>query len=430
MSVTTQSMISELLKKNYTDLFTRSIYQDTTLFDLIPKYNGDVRGENINHAVELTRSHGGGGRAAGEFLPVDYPESFQQSSVDLNRWYYTLSIDGFAVELFKKGVGSFVDYLDLRMQNAQRDASNQLNRICHMDGTGVIAKTNGIQTATNSLVLKHVWGYSFGALQFLEEGDSITIIDGTTKAVKSTVRIETMNWATQTVTLKDAAVVTVADEDLIVFGDSHSNSYGKEANGLRGLIANGETNDATGTLISSVQGIAPLAYRRWKSTITDKTTAPVPYDWTHLTRIVSATLYKGKTAPQKIVVLAHPAMLEEHQRLVDPDLRYEPTDFRLNKGLESPVFSVLGRKIPVRTSLHMGYQEMVALNTDELQRMELGPIDWDDRGGQIKAIQGKDACYAYLKYYWAMAAKTLNHFARFDGIQVDTDYVEVIQASA
>ena len=127
MSVTDQSLISELLKRNYRDVFVDSIYQDTTLFDIIPKYSGDVRGEDVRHAVELTRSHGGGARTAGEFLPVDYPESFAQSTVDLKRWYYTLSIDGFAIDLFKKGVGSFVDYLDLRMRNAQRDASNQLN---------------------------------------------------------------------------------------------------------------------------------------------------------------------------------------------------------------------------------------------------------------------------------------------------------------
>ncbi len=420
MSVTSQELISDLLKKNYRDVFVDSIYQDTTLFDLIPKYAGDVRGEDVSHAVELTRSHGGGGREAGEFLPVDYPESFKQTNVSLKRWYYTLSIDGFAIELFKKGVGSFVDYLDLRMRNAQRDAANQLNRISHMDGTGVVAKISGTHTATNTVTLKHIWGYGFGANQFLEEGDAIAVLDATTKAVKQTARIDTMNWAAQTVTLKSGATLTASDNDLVVFGDSHSNSYNKEAAGLRSLIAN------TGT----VQGIDCAAFRRWRSTIIDKTSSPIPYDFTHLTRIVSATLYKGSSGPQNIAVLCHPALLEEHQRLVDPDLRYEPTDFRLNKGLEAPVFSVLGRKVPVRTSLHMGFQEMVALNTDELQRLELGPMDWDDRGGQVKPVQGKDAAYGFLKYYWAIAAKTLNHFARFDGIQVDTDYVQVINESA
>ena len=54
-------------------------------------------------------------------------------------------------------------------------------------------------------------------------------------------------------------------------------------------------------------------------------------------------------------------------------------------------------------------------------------MDWDDTDGAIvKNLQGKDAVYAFLKYYWAVAAKSLNHFARMDGIQVDTDYVSVI----
>jgi len=277
MSVTTQSLIADLLKRNYRDVMVDSIYQDTTLFDLIPVFNGDVSGESVRHAVELTRSHGGGARSAGEFLPVDNPESFQQSTVELKRFYYTLSLDGFVLENFRKGPGSFVDYLSLRMQNAQRDAANQLNRICHMDGTGVVALCDGAQSNTNSLVLKHVHGYSFGATQFLEEGDSIAIIDGTTGATKSSARIDTMNWATETITLKDAQVVTVADGDKIVFGDSHSNSFEKEAKGLRHLIAN------TG----EVQGIQCSNFRRWRSTIIDKTAAPVPYDWTHVTRIVS-----------------------------------------------------------------------------------------------------------------------------------------------
>jgi hypothetical protein len=54
-------------------------------------------------------------------------------------------------------------------------------------------------------------------------------------------------------------------------------------------------------------------------------------------------------------------------------------------------------------------------------------MDWDDQDGSvIKSLQGKDAIYSYLKYYWAIAARSLNHFARFDGIQVDTDYIKSI----
>jgi len=438
MSVTVQSDIQNLLKRNYRDIMVDSIYQDVTLFDMIPKYSGDVRGEDVRQAVELTRSHGGGARGAGEFLPVDYPESFEQSSVTLKRFYYTISIDGFAIELFKKGVGAFTDYLDLRMRNAQRDASHNLNRICHMDGYGVLGVVNGASTTTE-VTLKHVWpngwgqtssgagatSYSFGALQFLEEGDSISFqpatFTGATPALsgtRKTRRIESMNWDDQTITLDSA--VTLADGELVFYGDSHSHSWNKEPMGLRGLVAN------TGT----VQGINTATYRRWRSTIVDKSAAPIPYDWTHVTRIVSGSLYKGSSGPQNIFILCHPAMLEEHQRLVDPDLRYEPTDFKLNKGLESPVFTVLGRRVPVRTSIHMGYQELLALNTAELERFELAPMDWDDRGGELKAIQGKDSAFAFLKYYFAIAAKTLNHFARFDGVQVDTEYVKVIQETS
>ena len=65
MSVTTESLISDLLKRNYRDVMVDSIYQDTTLFDLIPVFNGDVSGEDVRYAVELTRSHGGGARSAG-----------------------------------------------------------------------------------------------------------------------------------------------------------------------------------------------------------------------------------------------------------------------------------------------------------------------------------------------------------------------------
>ena len=47
MSVTTQSLVSDLLKRNYRDVMVDSIYQDTTLFDLIPVFNGDVSGEDV-----------------------------------------------------------------------------------------------------------------------------------------------------------------------------------------------------------------------------------------------------------------------------------------------------------------------------------------------------------------------------------------------
>ncbi len=422
MSVTAQADISSLLKTNYRPVFIDTIYQDTMLFDLLKKYNGDVRGSSINHAVELTRSHGGGGRSAGAFLPVDYPESFQQSSVELSRWYWTISVDGFAVDLFKQGAGSFVDYLDLRMRNAVRDATNQLNRISHGDGTGVLALINdtGAKAIGATVTIKHVNGYSFGACQFLEEGDSIAILDGTTNAVKATGRIKAtsgtaIDWDNQTIKLDVA--YTAAVNDKIVLGDAFGNSFNQEANGLRGIVKNSGT----------CQGVSCDDFARWRSIIIDKTAAPVPYDWNYVTRIVSGSMYKGSSSPANLVLMLHPAMLEEHQRLVDPDLRYQPTDFQLNKGLEVPVFSVLGKKVPVRDSVHMGYQEVLCLNTDELERLELAPMDWDDTDGAIvKNLQGKDAVYAFLKYYWAVAARSLNHFARVDGLQVDTDYVSVI----
>lgn len=422
MSVTAQADISSLLKTNYRPVFIDTIYQDTMLFDLLKKYNGDVRGSSINHAVELTRSHGGGGRSAGAFLPVDYPESFQQSSVSLSRWYWTISVDGFAVDLFKRGEGSFVDYLDLRMRNAVRDATNQLNRISHGDGTGVLAKVNetGAKAAGDTILLKHVNGYSFGACQFLEEGDGIAILNSAGTTVKATGRISAtsgsaIDWDNQTIKIDSA--YTAAINDIVVLGDSFGNSYNQEANGLRGIVKNAGT----------VQGISCDDYTRWRSIIIDKTAAPVPYDWNYVTRIVSGSMYKGSSSPANLVLLMHPAMLEEHQRLVDPDLRYAPTDFQLNKGLEVPVFSVLGKQIPVRDSVHMGFQEILCLNTDEIERLELAPMDWDDTDGAIvKNLQGKDAVYAFLKYYWAVAARSLNHFARVDGIQVDTDYVGVI----
>ena len=86
--VTTQAMISDLLKRNYRDVMVDSIYQDTTLFDLIPKYSGNVTGESVRHAVELTRSHGGGARLAGEFLPVDNSPLWSLS-VSITRFLWT-----------------------------------------------------------------------------------------------------------------------------------------------------------------------------------------------------------------------------------------------------------------------------------------------------------------------------------------------------
>ena len=346
----------------------------------------------------------------GKLMPPQSGDSGQQD--------YRLQM----VEMFKKGDGSFADYLDLRMKNAVRDATNQLNRISHGDGSGVLAKIGATAAvaAGSPVTIKHVNGYSFGACQFLEEGDSIAILNAAGDTVKATTRItrtggSAIDWDGQKIYLADP--VNLVDGDLIVLGDAFGNSYGAEANGLRGIIKN--TGD--------VQGISCDDYNRWKSIIVDKTAAPVPYDWTHVTRLVSGSMYKGSSSPANLVLLMHPAMLEEHQRLVDPDLRYQPTDFQLNKGLEVPVFSVLGKQIPVRDSVHMGFQEIVCLNTDELERFELSPMDWDDTDGAIvKNLQGKDAVYAFLKYYWAIAAKSLNHFARMDGIQVDTDYVSVI----
>lgn len=434
MSVTVQNDIQSLLKINYRDLFVDSLFQDTVLFDLIPKYSGDVRGQSFNHAVELTRSHGGGARNAGEFLPVDYPETFTQSQVNLARWYWTISIDGFAIEMFKKGDGSFVDYLDLRMRNAQRDASNELNRICHMDGTGVLARlTTGTTavTAGSNITVTHPWGYSFGGPQFFEEGDSVVLMDPANTANTLTARITAVDWTNNAIQIDKNLPATFPADSIFVSGDDFGNSYTKEATGLRGIIADGTTTDQVGNTITTVQNIPCTTNRRWRSSIVDTTAAPVAYDWTHITRLVAAAQYKGSTKPGNLVLLMHPAMLEEHQRLVDPDIRYEATAGTFSKNLMTPTFNVLGQQVPVRTTTRCGFQEVICINTSELERIELRPMDWDDTdGATLKQLQGKDAAYAYMRYYWGVAARSLNHFSKHDGIQVDSTFVRMISETA
>ena len=417
------SQLGDLLKRVYMGPLNKAIGERTLLWNELSSIGMKrmkVVGDTIYWGVLLRGAKGVGFRGANEFLPVGDPNTVAQANTGISRFYATMDVSKLTLDIAGPSSSSFADYLSLQMQLIQDEAAFHLNRSLHGDGSGALATvkstTTGEIAAGANLDLVHPNGYTFGATQFIEDIDTrVAIIHPTTFAVKGTGKIASVDWDNGRITLD--TTVTVAEDDLVVLGDSFGHSGGnKEFKGLRHIVAN------TGTVFNINTG----TYKRWKSRILNASTNEVPYNWDQVYRMVKTSMARGGKNP---VILMHPAISREHRRLYENDVRYAPVNVDFLKGQKTPAINVDGKMVRIIEDPYLGFQEMLSLELGDLFKNVIRELSPDtDGGGKLKQQSGKDNLWMYWRSYLAIGATALNRFARFDGVKVSTDYVADLHA--
>jgi len=380
----------------------------------------DWAAQTITWSPLVEAGHGVGHRGANEYLPEGSPFTTSIASTGISRFYGTMSVDGLIEHIIAgNNEAAFGDYIKLQMQTIEDQMAFFLNFAMHGDGTGIVARINGASSGT-TWTLSHPWetvggtpDYAFGATQFLEHLNTpVVVLDGTTFAYKGARTISTIDWDNQQVTIPTA--LTVADNDVLVLGDANGYDYNNSPSGFRAFVAN------SGTVFNLAVS------RRWGSHILNTTATPVAYEWDHLYRVAKVLGRNRMSGKSDCVVAVHPAICREHRDLYENDVRYTSRQFKYEKGQETPCIYVDGKKIELMEDPYLGYQEILGVNTKSMWVNEIRALDLDRNGGEFKTLQGKDARYAFWKLYYGIGADKLNDFARFDGVTVDTSYVDLL----
>lgn len=406
MPAITLAQLEGRIKESYgPDVLQESVFGETEIYQHFDSTADFHMGPtSVKWSVRLQRRWGSGNRDSQQWLPEDSPDVTKWAEESPGRFYLVLGLDKFVMET-AKDAAMIVNVVDDSISEAMDSGTQNLDRQCVGDGSGVLGSVGAAGVANSTTIpIAHPFGSTFATPQFFDEG--MPIIIGPEGNAPQYTTVTAVDHSANTITV--AKNITAAAGTKIALGDDHGNSYAREFKGWRNFIGTG--------LYASLDG---ATYRRWRSSV--KSFAKKPFDWLELATQVKALEIKAKkTGGLKLWM--HPAIMEKYTELVDPDTRYVSTEVR-RKKLEEPAIEVGGKLVPVGMSTRCNYGEIVGLGNGAVKKASIRELKWDTDGGMWKQVAGKDASWAYAKMYGQFLAVRRDLMMRVGEYQVNETWV-------
>jgi len=213
----------------------------------------DIGGKYVVFPIRTKRNSGIGARNELEVLPAPGQQGYNAGRVSLKYLYGSCRISGQTFELADSNFQAFASAADLELSGLKTDLLKDQNRQFYGNGVGTMATASAANTTNNTFSVAAGTGS-----KYLEVGQQIDIVDGTTLGVASpTVKasnrqITAINSATGAITF-DGAAISSAIGDVIV----RTGSVKREVTGLAAIV-----ND-TGALYN----IDPATETYWKAAV-------------------------------------------------------------------------------------------------------------------------------------------------------------------
>lgn len=379
------------LKDDYGPGLQKSINNSNPVFTEITSNDKDIVGRQAVWSVHTGRSTSSGARGELAALPTADRQRFTQVREDLAYDYHTIKVSGQAKHLTQNDRGSFARALEVEIEGADTDLKNSSARAVHNDFidiggtlfTGSMGKVTGVSSATLTFS-----GSTRPEMRYFFKDQKVDVINGSTGVSRGTGTVASVDRTAKTVTLS-AAVTGMATNDFV----AREGSFGKEINGLRGLISatkvHANVNPATVPewgaieLGSSTETISETVLDELAETVAEDGNGEEPNLY------ISDRLQRRKLA----------SMLQVQKR-------YEGKEITLKagwKGLQLAYGPLVVDRYKPTTSIQ-------AINTKRLCRFVGLDWTWDEDDGRIlgKALDGSDAVEARYKTYHQLATTVRN----------------------
>jgi hypothetical protein len=397
MGATLQT-VTNILKEVYSGDIENQLNDDITGLKRIKSTSqgvtNEVGGRYVVFPIRTRRNQGIGARNENEALPAAGQQGTAAGRVGLKYLYGSIQLTGQVISLADSNYQSFASALDEEVTGVKNDVSKDTNRQFYGDGTGTLAviTADGANTVT------------VASTQYLEEGQQIDIIDGTTLAaatptVKASNRqITAINQTTKVVTYSGADATAVANDVLVRTGNAN-----REMTGLKAIIKN------SGTLYNIDPTVEPV----WKANVLDNAGTPRALSEALMVQAVDAVRLKGSKVTVGFTSLgvrrAYFNLLRQERRMVNTT--------KFEGGFEGLSFTTDQGDIPIVVDVDAPYGEIQFVNEKEIKLYQESEWGFMDRDGSMwQRVVGFDAYAATLYKYAEMGTRRRNAHAKLADI--------------
>ncbi len=385
------------LKDNYGPGLRNAINNSNPVFTEVMRNDEDIQGRQAVWTVHTSRSASTGNRAELAALPSADRQRYTQVRDDLAFFYHTVKVSGQAKHLTQNDSAAFTKALEAELDGAETDLKTDTSRQCFgqyvtinsVQYTGVIAASSGNSGGVITLTQGNATSTALDAasMRYFFVGEQISVINGSTGAVRGTAEITAVTPATPSITVTPTIAVTAAD--FIV----RAGNLGNEMNGLRALVH-------TTKVYANVD---PATVPNWAALEVGTTTTPVSEVLFDQASEIVATDGDGSQPSLYIVEQSQRRKLASQ---LQAQKRYDGKQSTLKggwKGLDLEYGTLVAdRFCPVG--------EGFGLNPEKISRFVGLDFTWDDDDGKIlfKALDGSDAVEARYKAYINLEATVRN----------------------
>lgn len=417
---------ADVLKNVYGDGLTNQFNDEKITYNLFPKSERKPAGNGYIFGVRTARTQSHGARLESGELPIPMTGSKDQGTITPKYNYGSIRITGPAIEAAKGNQAAFVDGLADEIDDIYQSIVVDLNRQCHWDGHGQIAKLSVAQSQTSAS-----WAGTFDndiGVMYFQEGMLVDFYaaDGTSVLLNGAtavagVRVHSVTPSTKVVVFLAASAtytahhpylpaalnlggVTIPVSCLAVKSGSRINtawtsaSATPEITGLQGIY------DA-GTYLATFENIAVATHPNWganvmsNSSVNRELSLDLMINACDLTRIRSG---------QKVdTIRLGLGQRRKYANLLLPDVRFAPTI--LKGGYETLTFSGGDGSIemivdPMTQPNHIYFEPKGVI-----QKYELTPLGWGNLdNSQLHQRAGYDEWDAYLRIYTQLGTEQRN----------------------
>ena len=334
------------------------------------------------------------GSAAGSetvTLPTAGNQKYQQGSIPMKYNFQTISITDVALQASQRSKEFLVNVLDSEYTGAKNDMQRQLSRQGYGDGSGVIARINGIASQPTFDLDTPMVGKN--PTDYFEVGNAVMIDSDATTATSEVYTTITAITDGDTFTLGTGVV----DNDYVFLAHTNgttptASNRGAEAIGLKGLIDDG-------TNVDVLEGITRSAAIWWKSYVSSASTQRSLTD-----ALLHTTYLEAKKKGDPRYALTSFDVYSAYGQLLSPDRRY--TDkMELNGGFTGLSFN----NIPIVPDYDCPYDELYFIDPTTLSVEDLAPISFLNEDGTILMRSSTTPAWnATLRYYSNLAISAPN----------------------
>lgn len=349
----------------------------------------EVGGKYVTFPVRVKRNPSIGYRNEMEQLQTPGYQGYASVRVGLKYGYGRVRISGQTMELAKTNYQAFANAMDYEVNGLKSDIAKDVNRIFYGDGTGTIATSTALGSATTTFQTAANTG-----AQYVDTSLVVDIVTPATGAVKATaVTISAVNKSTGVVTLGSAQ--TWASGDVLVrTGNGRLSSVNREPNGLASIIA------ATGALFN----IDPATEATWAAVVNANGGTPRALSEGLMIKLTDDVRVNGGNTS---LILTSLGVRRAYFNLLTQQRRYTDTK-EFAGGIRGLAFNN-GREIPVVEDVDAPANKAWFVDESTLTIYRSTDWSWLDTDGNVwKWLTDYDAFQAVLHSYWELGVNRRN----------------------